>query len=119
MIKKFIHTIGVSLAMFSILWIITGSTIEFHQKYVYENNLDFWNITILKSSSKDYKKFVKYIDKNHQSIHVYAFTVNSDSGFLGDFDFNLSVKNIYSRYLGDLLTPEYIIFRTLRGPPVC
>lgn len=119
MLKRFIHTIGVSLAIFSILWIITGSTIEFHQKYVYENHLDFWHAMILKTSSKESKKVVKYLEKNQHSAHIFTFDADSKQKFLGVFDLNLSVKNIYSRYLSDLLTPEYIIKHTLRGPPVC
>ena len=117
MLKKFIHTTGVMLAVFSVIWIITGSTIEFHQRYVYHNLLTMCQDMILKTGSKDSKKYIKYIDKGPQYSGNFAFLANTHNE-AGHYNLNLTIKSISTRYLGDLQIPEYILYKPRRGPPV-
>jgi hypothetical protein len=116
MLKKLIRTLGVMLAIFSVIWIITGSTIEFHQRYVYHNLLTTCQDMILKTSSKDSKKYIKYIDKNPLGSNTFSFLANAAED-MWHFKLKRINKNISSMYLGDLLIPEYITINPHRGPP--
>jgi hypothetical protein len=115
-IKKSLHILGVLLAIGSVVWIITGSTVVFHQKYVYHNLLTAWQDMILKTSSKDSKKYFKFIEKNPFSGDISAFLTNgsADSDI---FSFNSFLKKISSGYFCYAEIPEYIKNNPHRGPP--
>ena len=117
MIKKFLHILGVLLAIGSVVWIITGSTVVFHQKYVYHNLLTVWQDMFLKTGSKDSKKYFKLVDKCPQFSIADSFAANSDDDS-GRNNINFTRKNIPAGYVSDLLTPEYIVYKPHRGPPV-
>ena len=117
MFKKVLHSIGLLFALFSAFWIIMGSTIMFHQVHVYHNHVDQWEVQAVKTSGKDLKKIFQFVDNIHGNNSNFAFSnqncVNDD----GLVALNLNERTIFSRYLYDLITPEYIYDKILRGPP--
>lgn len=116
MFKKVFHFNGVILSLFAAVWIITGSTVVFHQKYVYHNLLTVWQDMFLKTSSKDSKKYFKFVDKCPQYSLTDSFVADSDNDS-GRNNINFLRTNIPAGYVSDLLTPGYIIYKPHRGPP--
>lgn len=116
--KRLIHSAGVLFSLLAVCWIIMGSTIEFHQRYVYHNHIDIVQHQIVKLKEKDSEKYFRFLDKNQN------FKMGPDffNGCLNNTSeiakLNLCKKNIFSRYLFDLITPEFIIENALRGPPL-
>lgn len=115
--KKLIRALGVLLAMFAVMWIITGSTVVFHQKYVYHNLLTQWQDMILKTGAKETKKYIKYIEKNPHGSAVSAFAALTD-GDPGRNKLSFTRYRFVAWYAGELQTPEYIAYQPPRGPPV-
>jgi len=72
---------------------------------------------ILKTNSKDSKKHIRFIEKNPNSTNISDFTANFN-GDSGICNIKLSAMKICSGYIFDLVSPEYILYLTLRGPPV-
>jgi hypothetical protein len=118
MFKRIFHNLGVLFSMLAICWIVTGSIIEFHQKYVFHNYLDLVQTHISKSNEKDSRKYFKLLDKNQNFQNGKGFTSDFINNTSEIAVLNLSEKSIFSRYLFDLLTPEYNTQNILRGPPV-
>ena len=116
MLKKVLHTIGIVSAIFAMAWIIVGSTVQLHQKSQYHNLLTQWQDMILKTSSKDSKKYFKCFEKNSYSSGNSSFAANDDRN-PGLYNFNYSLKNITSGYLCQIQVPEYIKNKPHRGPP--
>lgn len=115
-LKNIFRSISIALVSFGVFWIITGSTIEFHQKYVYHQFVDLWQ-TQIAQAGKDIKKSFKLYAKNsldNSGNDTFTSTQDQVSKFAV---LNLSQKNIYSRYLFDLITSEYLVVNVLRGPP--
>lgn len=116
-LKNIFRSISTLLVSFAVFWIITGSTIEFHQKYVYHQFVDLWQSHVAqvgKDLKKSYKLFAKTTlgsGANDALVSEQKLTVNHPN-------LNLSEKNIFSRYLFDLITAEYHLVNVLRGPPM-
>lgn len=117
MFKKLIKKISEILAVFVLLWIMAGSLIEFHQRYVFHKNADLWTIQATQVKT-DNKKTLQLFEKSVVITSWNDFLTNEQHCGNGFVTFQLCEKSIFSRYLFDLLTPEYIYDRTLRGPPV-
>jgi hypothetical protein len=117
-VKKFIHKISEILVVFVLLWIMAGSLIEFHQRYVFHKNADLWKIQATQVKNDNEKKFLKISLQEFQKFDLTDFLTNQQHCGNGLVTFKLSVKSIFSRYLFDLLTHEYVHERTLRGPPL-
>jgi len=117
MLKKLIKKISEILAVFVLLWIMAGSLIEFHQRYVFHENADLWTIQATQVKT-DNKKALLLHEKCTIKITWNDFVSNEQHFGNGLVTYQLSEKSIFSRYLFDLLTPEYIYDRSLRGPPV-
>jgi hypothetical protein len=116
MFKKVFHFNGVILSLFAALWIITGSTVVFHQKYVYHNLLTQWQDMILKTSSKDHKKYLICLEKNSDSSSYAA--ISADSGRDHEICFYHSfVKKLSSGYLIQVRISECMNSNPHRGPP--
>jgi len=105
------------LAIFSACWIIVGSTIMFHQVHVYHNHVDLWQIQAINIHGKDLKKVIQFVDKTHGNNFNIVFSNQDAANEDGLVAFRLSERTIYSRYLYDMISPEYIHDRSLRGPP--
>jgi hypothetical protein len=118
MLKKALHSFGIILAIFSAFWIIMGSTIMFHQVHVYNNHIDSWQIQAINIHGKDLKKVFQFIDNIHGHIIHLAVTNQDFVNEYGLVALRLNERTIYSRYLYDLISPEYIHDQSLRGPPV-
>ncbi|MBN2174462.1 MAG: hypothetical protein JW731_10030 [Bacteroidales bacterium] len=102
---------------FVILWIVAGSLVEFHQRYVFHKQVDLWQVQVTQSG-KDLKKCLKLIEKGQQYL-THPYPMISERKFISaEFTLNLSLRNIYSRYLYDLHTPEYFYDKALRAPPL-
>jgi len=118
MLKKALHSIGILLAVFSACWIVMGSTIMFHQVHVYHNHVDLWQVQAINIHGKDLKKVFQFVDNVHGNNTNIAFSnqdcINED----GLVALRLNERTIYSRYLYDLISPEYIHDQSLRGPPL-
>jgi hypothetical protein len=117
MFKKFINKISEILVVFVLLWIMAGSLIEFHQRYVFHKNADLWTIQATQVKTDD-KKALQLSEKSVVKILWNDFLTNEQHCDNGLVTYQLCEKSIFSRYLFDLLTPEYIHDRTLRGPPI-
>jgi hypothetical protein len=115
-LKNIFRGFSIILVSFAVLWIITGSTIEFHQKYVYHKFVDLWQ-TQIAQSGKDFKKSIRFVEKSNLNIGGNDSFVSENYNFCNDANLNLSEKNIFSRYLFDLITSEYHLNNVLRGPP--
>ena len=115
-LKNIFRSISTVLVVFAVLWIITGSTIEFHQKYVFHKFVDLWQ-TQVAQAGKDLKKAFRFVDKNNQTAGGNDALLAEKSIFRNDVNLNLSEKKIFSRYLFDLITSEYHSDKVLRGPP--
>jgi len=115
-LKNIFRSFSAVLVTFAALWIITGSTIEFHQKYVFHKFVDLWQ-TQVAQTGKDLKKAFRFVDKNQVAGGNDAMLAEK-SIFGNDVNLNLSQKNIFSRYLFDLITSEYHSDKVLRGPPI-
>ncbi|HPE57829.1 MAG TPA: hypothetical protein P5514_10120 [Bacteroidales bacterium] len=117
-LKNIFHSISIALVSFGVFWIITGSTIEFHQKYVYHQFVDLWQTQVAQVGKDIKKTFKLYAKSNLDSNGNDSFIPNQNQ--VSKFAvLNLSRKNIYSRYLFDLITAEYHSVNVLRGPPAC
>jgi hypothetical protein len=117
MLRKIFQSVGVMLAIFSAFWIIVGSTIMFHQVHVYHNHVDIWQIQAINIHGKDLKKVFQFVD-NIQRNHInLAFLNQNYVNEYGLVALHLNERTIYSRYLYDLISPEYIYDKSLRGPP--
>jgi hypothetical protein len=116
MFRKVFHIIGVMLSMFAALWIITGSTVVFHQKYVYHNLLTQWQDMLLKTNAKDNKKYLICLEKNSDSSAGSAISAGAgqiqESGFYNSF-----IKKLSTGYLIQRQVPEHIGDHPHRGPP--
>lgn len=117
MLKRIFHSVDILLAILSVLWIITGSTIMFHQVYVYHNNVDLWQMQAINTNGKELKKCFQFVDNNPGTSFRLAFSNQINVNEFGLVALNLNERTIFSRYLYDLITPEYIYDRVLRGPP--
>ncbi len=118
MLKRIIHSVTVLFSVLAITWIIVGSTVEFHQRYVYHNHIDIVGAHFLKLKEKEHEKYFKVSVKDlgfQMGPGLFDAALNDISEIA---NLNLSEKNTFSRYLYDLITPEYIIHLSLRGPPV-
>lgn len=118
MLKKVLHSIGLLFALFSAFWIIMGSTIMFHQVHVYHNHVDQWEVQAVKTNSKDQKKCLQFIDTYTSKPFHSTLSNHADINDYGLVALQLNERTIYSRYLYDLITPEYIYDKILRGPPI-
>lgn len=116
-VKKVINSFGILLAVFAAFWIVTGSTIAFHQVHVYHNHVDLWQVQSSHSSGKDFKKLIRFLDNNYDSTLSSDLVDQCRINEFGQVALNLSKKTIYSRYLFDLITSEYNYDKILRGPP--
>ena len=117
MIKKFIKKLSEVLVVFVLLWILAGSLIEFHQRYVFQKNSDLWKVQATQVKT-DSKKIFQISNKSVQTLLWGDInTIHQNDGNIL-VNLYLSEKSIFSRYLFDLLTPEYIYDRSLRGPPI-
>ncbi len=116
-LKNIFRGIATILVYFAVLWIITGSTIEFHQKYVFHKFVDLWQVQVAQSG-KDLKKAIRFVDKNNTTTGGNDALMAEKYIFGYDVNLNLSEKNIFSRYLFDLITSEYHSDKVLRGPPM-
>ncbi|MCB2219932.1 MAG: hypothetical protein KQI35_06010 [Bacteroidetes bacterium] len=117
-LKNIFRSIAIALVSFGVFWIITGSTIEFHQKYVYHQFTDLWQSQVAQVG-KDIKKSLKLFPKCNFGSSGFDSLI-PDQNLASKFaTLNLSRKNIYSRYLFDLITAEYHSVNVLRGPPAC
>lgn len=117
MFKKIIKKISESLAVFVLLWILAGSLIEFHQRYVFHKNADLWTIQATQVKT-DNKKVLKLHEKCTVKITWNDYVTNTQHCGNGLVTYQLCEKSIFSRYLFDLLTSEYVHDRSLRGPPM-
>ena len=118
MVKTILHKLGGALMTFVMIWIMTGSLIEFHQRYVFDNHADLWDLQAAQIHGKDLKKYFRLYGKispNQLSMDFQASVIHFNCSLV---NFNLNKKTIFSRYLFDLHTPEYITDLSLRGPPV-
>lgn len=118
MLKRVFHKIGVLFSLLAICWIVTGSIIEFHQKYVCHNYLDLVQTHFNKAPEKDSKKYFKFLDKNQNFQKGPGFNIDVINNTSEIAVLNLSEKSTFSRYLFDLRTPEYNTQNILRGPPI-
>ncbi len=118
MFKKALQGIGILMAVFSACWIIIGSTIMFHQVHVYHNHVDLWQVQAINISGKDLKKVFKIVDHNQGVNLNLAFSNQACINEDGLVALHLNERTIFSRYLYDLITPEYIYDKSLRGPPI-
>lgn len=95
---------------------LIGVIVEFHQVHVYKNNISFWHLQATKTVSKDTKKYVQPITSFVKPLHTSLISSDMHEG--GNvFTLQLSERTIYSRNLFDLITPEYMYDKALRGPP--
>jgi hypothetical protein len=117
MVKKFIKRIIEMLAVFVLLWIMAGSLIEFHQRYVFHKNADLWAVQATQVKT-DNKKLLQFQEKSTLKISLGNFVANEQHNGNRLVTFQLCEKSIFSRYLFDLLTPEFVHERSLRGPPL-
>lgn len=117
MLKKFIKKISEILVVFVLLWIMAGSLIEFHQRYVFHKNAELWTIQATQVKT-DTKKTLKFFENCTVKITWSDFVTNEQHCGNGLVSYQLCEKSIFSRYLFDLLTPEYVHDRSLRGPPM-
>jgi len=117
MLKKVFHSIGILFAIFSAFWIIAGSTIMFHQIHVYHNHVDQWQVQAINTNGKDFKKCFQFLDNNQGSTLDLNYVNQTQVNEYGLVALNLNERTIFSRYLYDLITPEYIYDKILRGPP--
>jgi hypothetical protein len=117
MLINLIKKISGFLAVFVLLWIMAGSLIEFHQRYVFHKNADLWKIQATQVKT-DNKKTLQLFEKSVIKTTWNDIVTNEQHCGNGLVILKLSEKSIFSRYLFDLLTPEYIHDRTLRGPPI-
>ncbi|MEZ5083045.1 MAG: hypothetical protein R2750_06315 [Bacteroidales bacterium] len=118
MVKIILHKLGGALLTVVMIWIMTGSLIEFHQRYVFDNHADLWELQATHIHGKDLKKFLRLYSKSCPNQLSIDFQVNGTNFSASLVNFNLNKKTIFSRYLFDLHTPEYITDLSLRGPPV-
>lgn len=118
MLKKVFYNLGVLFSLLAICWIVTGSIIEFHQKYVYHKYVDLVQTHLTKSNEKDSRKYFKLLDKNQNYQKGSGFNNDVINNTSEIAVLNLSEKSTFSRYLFDLLTPEYNTQNILRGPPI-
>ncbi len=117
MSRKIFHSVSIMLAVFSACWIIMGSTIMFHQVHVYHNHVDIWQVQAVKTSGKELKKCFQFVENKLGSSLNLSFADQSIVNEYGLVALNLNERTIFSRYLYDLITPEYIYDKSLRGPP--
>lgn len=117
MVRILLHKLGGALVTFVMVWIMMGALIEFHQRYVFDNHADLWELQATHIHGKDLKKFFKLYSKQCPSQLSIDFHGNDQHFNGGLVHLNLNKKTIFSRYLFDLHTPEYITDRSLRGPP--
>ena len=116
MIKKLIHILCVLNIVIAVNCMLIGVIVEFHQVHVYKNNISFWHLQATKTVGKDTKKYVKPITDFVKVLNTDFLTHELHT--CGDHvRYQLSEKTIYSRHLFDLITPEYIYDKVLRGPP--
>jgi hypothetical protein len=97
---------------------MAGSLIEFHQRYVFHKNADLWKIQATQVKNDNEKRLIKVSLQEFQKFDLTDFLSNQQHSGNGLETYKLSVKSIFSRCLFDLLTPEYVYERILRGPPV-
>lgn len=116
-IKSTLHKILVLLSAFSLFWIIAGSVVEFHQKYVFHNHVELWQAITCKTVN-DQKKIVQTLDKdlqlNFDIGHRKAESVHETKLLLT----LSSMESIFSDYHYDLITAQYRPDLVFRGPPM-
>lgn len=117
MLKKVLNSLGIFLAVFAVFWIVTGSTIEFHQVYVFHSHVDLWQVQTTKTVGKDLKKCFRVLGNNPYTPFNSGILNQSRTNEFGLVALNLSERTIFSRCLYDLITSEYNYDKTLRGPP--
>jgi hypothetical protein len=117
MVEKFIKKVIEILSVFVLLWILAGSLIEFHQRFVFHENADIWAVQATQVKT-DTKKVLQLQEKSTLKISLGNFVANEQHNGNGLVTFQLCEKSIFSRYLFDLLTPEFVHERSLRGPPL-
>lgn len=116
MLKRIFHSITVLFSVLAITWIIVGSTVEFHQRYVYHNHINIVGAHFLKLKEHEKHFKVSAIDLGFQMDPGFTDAALNDNSEIANL--NLSKRNTFSCYLYDLTTPEYLIHLSLRGPPV-
>lgn len=117
MLKKIVHTFGLFHIVIAISCMLIGVIVEFHQVHVYKNNISFWHLQATKTIGKDTKKYVQPITDFVKELDTHFF-INDLVDYKNSVHFQLNENSIYSRRLTDLITPEYIYDKALRGPPV-
>ena len=117
MIRRTLHGVGILMALFSAFWIIMGSTIMFHQVHIYHNDVDLWKVQAINTTGKELKKCLQFVDNNQSTTLNLTFSNQAQVNEYGLVALNLNERTIFSRYLYDLITPEYIYDKSLRGPP--
>ncbi|MCB0806008.1 MAG: hypothetical protein KDC05_09440 [Bacteroidales bacterium] len=116
MFRNILHKFSKILMVFALLWIMAGSLIEFHQRYVFHKQVDLWQVVVTQTG-KELKKSIRLIEKANTSGGVDLLAELNRSNSLPT-QLQLSEKSIFSRYLFDLITPEYRSENLLRGPPM-
>ena len=117
MVKNILHRISAVLMAFALLWIIAGSLVEFHQRYVFHKQVDLWQVVVTQSG-KDLKKNLWLIDKSRNLSSGSDFHMVCQVPLVKPLTLHLSEKSTFARYLFDLITSEYNYDEALRAPPV-
>lgn len=115
--RQIIHRISSLLLAFVLLWIVAGSLIEFHQRHVFQVEVDFWQV-VVHQPVKDLKKIYYFFDKNGNHTKGFDLMKIGHSMDHGLLFLKLSQRSMFSRFYYDPITSEYSSERILRGPPV-
>ena len=94
MLRVILHKLGGALVTFVMVWIMTGALIEFHQRYVFDNHADLWELQATHIHGKDLKKFFKLYSKHCPSQLSIDFHGNDQHFNGGLVNFNLNKKTI-------------------------
>lgn len=114
--RQIIHRIGSVLLAFVLLWIVAGTLIEFHQRHVFQVEVDFWQV-VVQQPGKDLKKVYYIFDKNGNQANGFDLMKIGHSMDHDLLYLTLSQRSTFSRIYCDPLTAEYSSERILRGPP--
>lgn len=116
MFRKVLYALGYFHVVMAITCMLIGVIVEFHQVHVYKNNISFWQLQATKTVSKDTKKYVQPITSFVKQLNT-GITDTDPHAYGDSFSLHLCQRTIYSRNLFDLITPEYMYDKVLRGPP--
>jgi len=117
MVKKVFKIFGISHVVIAVFCMLIGVVVEFLQVHIYKNNISFWQLQATKTVDQKSKKSIQP-DKGAITIYTTDDVKNDLLSITGQVNLHLFENTIYSRYLFDLITSEYIYDKVLRGPPV-